>query len=305
MNFIQQAYKGENDFWRWLITALVVMSPFILNFLFYFLMPEAYEDLINETEDFKGDKNIFLINNLIPFAVLLALLLVLVKYLHQRSIKSLITSRTKVDWKRFFYGFFSWGLISVAFLSLGYFLTPEDYVWNFKAGPFFFLLTISLLLLPLQTSLEELLFRGYLMQGIGILAKNRWVPLVITSVLFGVMHILNPEVTKLGSGIMVFYIGTGFLFGIITLMDEGTELALGIHAINNIIAATLVASNWAVFKTDALFIDHSDPSLLLLMVLPVFVVYPLYLLLLSKKYGWKNWKEKLFGKIEKPIVIEE
>lgn len=305
MNFIQQAYKGENDFWRWLITALVVMSPFILNFLFYFLMPEAYEDLINETEDFKGDKNIFLINNLIPFAVLLALLLVLVKYLHQRSIKSLITSRTKVDWKRFFYGFFSWGLISVAFLSLGYFLTPEDYVWNFKAGPFLFLLTISLLLLPLQTSLEELLFRGYLMQGIGILAKNRWVPLVITSVLFGVMHILNPEVTKLGPGIMVFYIGTGFLFGIITLMDEGTELALGIHAINNIIAATLVASNWAVFQTDALFIDHSDPSLLLLMILPVFIVYPSYLLLLSKKYGWKNWKEKLFGKIEKPIVVEK
>ncbi len=305
MNFIQQAYKGENQFWRWLITTLVVMSPFILNFMVYFLMPEVYDELINETEDFKGDKNIFLIENLIPFAVLLVLLFLLVKFLHQRSIKSLITSRNKVDWKRFFYGFFSWGIISIAFLSIGYFLTPEDYVWNFKAGPFFFLLLISLLLIPIQTSLEELLFRGYLMQGIGILAKNRWLPLIITSVLFGVMHILNPEVTKLGSGIMVFYIGTGFLFGIITLMDEGTELVLGIHAINNIVAATLVASNWAVFQTDALFIDHSEPSLLLLMMLPVFVVYPLYLLLLSKKYGWKNWKEKLFGRIEKPVVIEE
>ncbi|MBA6155361.1 CPBP family intramembrane metalloprotease [Tenacibaculum sp. S7007] len=305
MNFIEQAYKGENQFWKWLITILVVMSPFIFNFMFYFLMPEAYDELMNETEDFKGDKNIFLIENLIPFAVLLVLLFLFVKFLHQRSIKSLITSRNKVDWKRFFYGFFSWGLISIAFLSLGYFLTPEDYVWNFKAGPFFFLLIISLLLIPIQTSLEELLFRGYLMQGIGILAKNRWVPLIITSVLFGVMHILNPEVTKLGSSIMVFYIGTGFLFGIITLMDEGTELALGIHAINNIVAATLVASNWAVFQTDALFIDHSEPSLLLLMMLPVFVVYPLYLLLLSKKYGWKNWKEKLFGKIEKPIIVEE
>ncbi len=305
MNFIQQAYKGNNEFWRWLITILVVMSPFILNFMLYFLMPEAYDELINETEDFNGDKNIFLIESLILFAVLLVMLLVFVKFLHQRSIKSLITSRNKVDWKRFFYGFFSWGLISIAFLSIGYFLTPEDYVWNFKAGPFFFLLAVSLILLPLQTSLEELLFRGYLMQGIGILAKNRWVPLIITSVLFGVMHILNPEVTKLGSSIMVFYIGTGFLFGIITLMDEGTELALGIHAINNIIAATLVASNWAVFQTDALFIDHSEPSLLLLMMLPVFVVYPLYLLLLSKKYGWKNWKEKLFGKIEKPIIVEE
>ena len=146
MNFIQQAYKGENEFWKWLVTILVVMSSFILNFMIYFFIPFAYDEMINDTEDFVGDKNLFLVENLIPFALLLILLFVFVKFLHQRSIKSLITSRSKVDWKRFFYGFFSWGIISVFFLSLGYFLAPEDYVWNFKAGPFFFLLTISLLL---------------------------------------------------------------------------------------------------------------------------------------------------------------
>jgi len=39
--------------------------------------------------------------------------------------------------------------------------------------------------------------------------------------------------------------------------------------------------------------------------LPVFVLYPIVLLILSKKYGWKNWQEKLFGKIEKPTIITE
>lgn len=299
MNFIQQAYKGENSWWRWMLTVLIVMSPFILNFALFFLMPEAFEELMEESASIQGNKNVFLIQNLIPFAVLLVLLLFFVKFIHNRSITSLVTSRSKIDWKRFFFGFFSWFLITITFLFIGYMLTPEEFVWNFKPVQFFTLLAICIVLLPIQTSLEELLFRGYLMQGFGVLSKTRWLPLVITSVLFGLMHILNPEVSKLGYGIMGFYIGTGFLFGIITLLDEGTELALGIHAANNFGAAVLVASNWAVFQTDALFIDYSEPNLLYQMVIPVFIIYPLYIMFLQKKYQWKNWTQKLFGSIDK------
>ncbi|CAM1339974.1 CPBP family glutamic-type intramembrane protease [Tenacibaculum aestuarii] len=305
MDFIQQAYKGENSWWRWLLTIVIVMSPFLLNFAIYFLLPEVYKGLMEDTANFQGNKNIFLIENLMPFAVLLVLLIVFVKFVHLRSFTSVVTSRKKVDWNRFFYGFVSWFLMTVFFLFIGYLLAPEEFVWNFKPVPFFLLLTICIILIPIQTSLEELLFRGYLMQGIGILTKTRWVPLIVTSTLFGLMHILNPEVSKLGYGIMGFYIGTGFLFGIITLLDEGTELALGIHAANNIAAAVLVASNWAVFQTDALFIDHSEPNLIYQMIIPVFFIYPLYIMFLQKKYGWKNWKEKLFGKIEKPVITKE
>ncbi len=104
---------------------------------------------------------------------------------------------------------------------------------------------------------------------------------------------------------MVFYIGTGFFYGITTLMDEGTELALGLHASNNILAAFLVTTDWMVFQTDALYIDTSEPSVTWDMFVPVFVLYPLMLLLFSKKYGWKNWKEKLTGKIEKPVNLKE
>lgn len=305
MNFIQQAYKGENSWWRWLLTIVIVMSPFLLNFAIYFLLPEVYKGLMEDTANFQGNKNIFLIENLMPFALLLVLLIVFVKFVHLRPFTSVVTSRSKVDWNRFFYGFVSWFLMTVFFLFIGYLLAPEEFVWNFKPVPFFLLLTICIILIPIQTSLEELLFRGYLMQGIGILTKTRWVPLIVTSTLFGLMHILNPEVSKLGYGIMGFYIGTGFLFGIITLLDEGAELALGIHAANNIAAAVLVASNWAVFQTDALFIDHSEPNLIYQMIIPVFFIYPLYIMFLQKKYGWKDWKEKLFGKIEKPVITKE
>ena len=143
------------------------------------------------------------------------------------------------------------------------------------------------------------------MQGLGTATKNRWFPLLFTSVLFGVMHLANPEVAKLGYISMVFYIGTGLFYGIVTLMDEGTELALGLHAVINIVAATLVTTDWVALQTDALFVDTSEPSVGYEMFLPVLVLYPIMLLIFSKKYGWKNWGEKLFGKIHKPIELEE
>ena len=104
---------------------------------------------------------------------------------------------------------------------------------------------------------------------------------------------------------MIFYIGTGFFYGITTLMDEGTELALGLHAANNMIAAFLITTDWMVFQTDALFIDTSEPSVTWEMFIPVFILYPLILVLFSKKYGWTNWLEKLTGKVENPLSIEE
>ena len=88
-------------------------------------------------------------------------------------------------------------------------------------------------------------------------------------------------------------------------MDEGTELSLGLHAINNIVAAFFVTTNWTVFQTDALYVDTSEPSVGWEMFFPVLVLYPLMLFIFSKKYGWKNWAEKLTGKIEKPFDYTE
>jgi hypothetical protein len=109
-------------------------------------------------------------------------------------------------------------------------------------------------------------------------------------------------VAKLGSGIMIFYIGTGLLFGITTLLDEGTELALGMHAANNIVATLFVTADWTVFKTDALYLDHSEPNLEWDTFIPMLIMYPLVMFILSKKYNWKHWIEKLTGKIEKPVL---
>jgi len=117
------------------------------------------------------------------------------------------------------------------------------------------------------------------------------------------MHILNPEVDKMGYIVLVYYIGTGFLLGIMTLMDEGMELSLGFHAANNLVGALLVTSDWSVFQTNSILKDISEPTAGFDVILPVIIVYPLLLFIFSKKYNWTNWTEKLTGNIKNPNII--
>ena len=121
--------------------------------------------------------------------------------------------------------------------------------------------------------------------------------------MFGLMHIANPEVDKIGHIIMIYYIGTGFFLGIITLMDEGMEISLGFHAGTNLIIALLVTSDWTVFQTNSILLDLSEPGAGIEVVLPVFILYPMLLAIMAWKYKWTGWREKLFGKISPPDAL--
>jgi hypothetical protein len=308
--FIQQAYKGKTEWWRYVIGLVIIFLGWqLFGALPWFgaVVLEAGPDVLTLSQEewmrvLDSNLNFFLL--LLSFAVGLAALLFVVKYLHGQSIKDATTSRKKVDWGRFFFGFSIVAVFTVVTTLIDYNMQPEDYLWNFKTVPFLFLAAIALIMVPLQTSFEEYLFRGYLMQGIGVLAGNRWVPLVITSVIFGSLHLFNPEVDKLGYIIMVYYIGTGFLLGIMTLMDEGMELALGFHAGNNLVGALLVTADWTAFETNSVLKDVSNPEAGLDILLPILIVYPIFLFLMARTYRWTNWKERLFGKVNRPEPIK-
>ncbi len=156
---------------------------------------------------------------------------------------------------------------------------------------------IACLFIPIQSGLEEWLFRGYLLQGFTTLTRSPLLSLLLTSIIFGSLHILNPEIGKLGYGLLAYYIGTGFFFGIISLLDEGIELAIGFHVANNLFTALWVTADWTAFQTESLFKDLSEPQLLPELILFLGIVYPLVLIFLGKKYGWKNKLSKLFTPI--------
>jgi len=306
--FLEQGIKPQNKFWLYLLgSVLIIIASFIgqIPFSVAVLYKSYVSNEVFPTDNaaimkmFEPNLTLFLV--MISFGFALAGIYFVVKYLHHQTMLSVTTSRKKIDWNRVLFSFFLWSFFSIISFLIVYLKSPENFVWNFKLIPFLILVLVGSVLIPIQTSTEEYVFRGYLMQGFANLAQNKWFPLMMTSVVFGSMHIFNPEVTKMGYIIMVYYIGTGLFLGIITLMDEGMELALGFHAANNLIGALLVTSDWSVFQTHSVFKDISEPSAGFDVILPIVVIYPILLFIFSKKYDWSNWKEKLTGKIN---VIE-
>ena len=294
--YIEQGYRGDIGLWKFWVLPLGFIALMVFNYLSMVYSPVSVDDMMADLIDKLGS-NVVLILLLAPLVIGLFVVWAWVKLIQPQSIRSLTTSRKKVDWKRIFFAFFLWGAMTVVLTGVDILLSPADYVFNFEPGPFISLAVIAILLIPLQTSFEEYLFRGHMMQGLGIMAGNRWVPLLITSVLFGCMHLGNPEVEKIGTGILVFYIGTGFFLGIITLMDEGLELALGFHAANNVFTALLVTSDWTAFQTNSIYKDIAEPGLGADIFIPIFVLFPFLLYVFARKYRWSGWKEKLTGKV--------
>ncbi len=294
--YIEQGYRGDLGLWKYAILPLGFIALMVFNYISMLYAPVSVDVMMQDLISKMGS-NMVLVLLLAPLAIGLVFLLGWVKLVHPQSVTSLTTSRKRVDWNRVFFAFLLWGGVSSALILLNVALSPADHVWNFKPIPFLILAIISVILIPMQTSFEEYMFRGYMMQGLGILTKNRWFPLLVTSILFGLMHLGNPEVGKLGYGIMIFYIGTGLFLGVITLMDEGLELALGFHAANNLFTALLVTADWTAFQTHSLFKDVSKPELGWDVLVPVFVIFPIFLWIFARKYGWKDWSEKLTGKV--------
>lgn len=311
-DYIALATKGDHEWWRYLVGAFLIFIiwqvgsiPFLAAVILKLTIEGADISSINNYETMMGtlDSNLTFFLMLLSFAVGFFGVWLIVRFFHNQKFKDLLTTRPKFDWKRVLIGFSIVGFFISAMTIIDYKVNPDEYLWNFKWDQFLILAIIAIIMVPIQTSFEELYFRGYFMQGLGVVFKNRWLPLIVTSVGFGLLHLGNPEVGKMGNIIMVSYIGTGFLLGIMALMDEGLELSIGYHAGNNLITALLVTADWTAFQTESILIYTEEPSVGFDVFIPVLIIYPIYLLIMAKIFNWKNWKSKLFGKVELPETV--
>lgn len=305
--FIEQAYKAKNTGFLWYllgsfivgVAATIGQVPWTLAVLFKAgpsVLTNPDQSALMQVLD--SNLNLFLL--LLTFVFGAAAFYFVIRLIHRQKLMEVTTTRKKLDWGRVFFSFGLLAVFSIGSLFIDYLMSPEDYVLNFKLGPFLILCVIAIVMLPIQTSLEEYLFRGYLMQGFGLLAKNRWFPLMMTSLIFGGLHMANPEVAKLGYILSISYIGIALLLGIMTLMDEGMELALGFHAANNMIIALLVTTDWSALQSNAVLKNIAEPEVGIEVFFPLLVVYPIFLTILAYRYKWTGWREKLFGRIDPP-----
>ena len=302
--FIQNALKVKNNIWRYALGIFIIFIftqigsiPFVVA-IFNKVGIEGAANLDSaKMMTILENSNLTFFYTLLTFFVGFIGFLIVIKYLHNQSFVSVTTSRKSIDYKRVLTSFSVISLILFFYTISSFYALPDEYIIQFNLNDFLILLLIAVIFIPIQTSLEEYVFRGYLMQGFGVLAKNKWVPLFLTSFLFGMLHYYNPEIMKLGSILLVHYIATGLFLGIITLMDEGMELALGFHAGNNLIIALMVTSDWTVFQTSSIFKYIGEPNAIYMSLFSTVIIYPLLLFYFSKKYNWTDWKDKLIGNI--------
>jgi membrane protease YdiL (CAAX protease family) len=270
MNHLESTFNGKNGFWRYIVMFVVILIvsntigaiPLLIALVIKSVSnPAVFSQIAANPNDFSViglNPNAGFVMMLFPFIAGLIAFVLLVKPLNNRTLRMTINGTGRIRWNRFFISGTVWLILSALYLLFYLKLDPANFTLNNKTASLIILSIVSVFFIPFQAAFEEVLFRGYLMQGFAALVKNRWFPLIMTSVLFGLMHAFNPEVKEFGFlTMMPQYIVFGLIFGIITILDDGIEAAMGAHTANNIFLCIMVTNQSSALQTHALFEQYN------------------------------------------------
>ena len=175
--FLAIAQTGKNQWWRYLLGILLTffswqvvgVVPFILLAVFLQSDSSAETKFNPQTSKFEGVEPIFSYIALnLAFVCFLIGLYIAVRFIHQRRFITLVTPGNKINWSRILQGIGVWWIPATLISVIESIISPENYQLTFTPSSFLIFLPIALVLTSLQASTEELFFRGYLMQGIGL-----------------------------------------------------------------------------------------------------------------------------------------
>jgi membrane protease YdiL (CAAX protease family) len=300
MNHLESSFTGKNAFWRYFIMLLVILAAtntigaiplFISMAISSASNPKVLSELATRPNDLSPlhlDPNVGLLIMLFPFIIGLLTFVLLVKPLNDRSPAKVINGTNSFRWNRFLISALVWTIVSAIYLFINLKLNPSNFSVNNKTFTIITLALISVLFIPFQATFEEIIFRGYLMQGFAVLFRNRFLPLVLTSVFFGLMHAFNPEVKDFGFWTMIpQYVLFGIIFGVITILDDGIEAAMGAHAANNIFLCIMVTNESSALQTPALYEQHTVypwTEFLTMLIMGIVIIF-----ILKTIFKWKRF----------------
>ena len=278
-------------------TSFIMFTYFIIGSIFsgvWFLIamfrnPEALisDDALNLALNptaflnlFMGVEEQYLMANLTIYLMILGVF-VAVRYIHYRPFKSLITQSPKISISKMMIGIVGYGLLLCAGSLVDYLLYPETYSFSFEPSRFWIMLPVVLIMTPIQTTAEELVFRGYVIQGFGLKVRNAWLLSLISGAIFMLPHLANPEVfasTKMSSidttCTILNYFVVGVLLAIVTIKSNSLEIAIGVHAINNLFCFLVVSFPDAALTTNTIFFTSNfDPVMQLVYTLIISVAF--------------------------------
>lgn len=255
--YLDIARQGKNSWWRYLLgTIIIAFFWLVIGSIAsaIFLFSPSITNGLNPL-DFLRKPSIwgYLIINFQFLFFLLGIFLT-VKWLHQRQFLTLVGADAAIRWKRFFQGFAVWFLIQSIIFGISIILDSSNLEFTFKPVQWLILLACAVILTPIQTSTEELFFRGYILQGFGLITKQPLILMIINGVLFMLPHLANPEVQRGFLGMALYYFAFGVFCTLLTLKDNRLELALGIHAANNLFIVLFVNTEDSAIRVPSMWL---------------------------------------------------
>jgi uncharacterized protein len=269
--YIDLARQGKNGWWRYLLGTLIIVT--------FWLGASVVSELILLALSLTGPVEVpdpllsYLVLNFGHVGMLLGLF-VAVRFLHKRPFLSLITPGQRFSWVRAGRGLGLWLTLSCVAALVDYVLHPSTYRFVLNPGRFILFAPVALILTPLQACAEELLFRGYLIQGAALWIRQEtvqadlhpdsespqrllsWkigVPALISGICFTLPHLWNPEVAAGSFPVVAYYFGIGSFLAFVTLKSNSLEFAMGIHTAACLFSALIVNYAHSVLETESIF----------------------------------------------------
>jgi uncharacterized protein len=214
----------------------------------------------------------------------LGVMLVLWMLHRGQTFGSLFSAEGRIRWREFGIGvviILGYGLVAIAVYQVVGLGAGAAYRNDISIGEWLVILVPMAVLLFLQSSGEELVFRGYVMQHLAARFRHPLVWGVLPSVLFGAMHYANGSFTEYS----VYYVTVTVLFGLIatvTVWRTGSiSAAMGMHTANNFMGFMVAGTDDTITSTPLYLSSVNDlmrgaPYDMGLMVLTLaFVLSPL------------------------------
>ena len=297
--FYKNVGSGNNGVIHYVFTVLLTIFGYVLGqiplMIAMWYAINKHDDIgANVIDDFGDnpdfsllhmDKNFGLFLMLLIFVFAITTLFLSVKYIHKRKILSLFTFKNKLDWKRIVWGTIVWFFLLAIIEFILYSVNPGNYTFREPDSSFVFLILISLAILPIQTTFEEVFTRGYILQSVTYNSKNVFFGFIVSVIVFMLLHGMNPETDEYGFlPMMSYYFSAAVLLGLIVVYDRRLEIAIGVHTATNIFGALIVTYKGAALQTDSLFITSKINPIILAFEFTILGI--IFLVISAKVYKW-------------------
>lgn len=178
-------------------------------------------------------------------------------------------------------------IILSSLLTLGLPIREQQY----PLGQWLLILPIALVLVLVQVTAEELVFRGYLQQQLGALSDSRLVWWLLPSALFGVLH-FDPETFGSNAWLVVAQITLiGLLAADLTYRTGALWAAIGLHFANNAIVMLFLGTE-GMLSGLALFLstyDITDATAMRPLLITELIST---LVLMAAYFGYFAWRDR-------------